>query len=152
MARPLPLLLVALAPALAGAAGYFGARFLNPAPAPTAAAAAGHAAPKPDATLPVGTFAVQIYQPRRIDTLVAEVSVTVAGPSEATLQTPQGMARLRDRAYQVLLDAAETPDYRGQDITAAQVARTLAAGLGPAAPGLRGVSVQEAVTMKTPRR
>lgn len=147
MARLLPLLLVVLAPVLAGVAGYFGAPLLAPEPAPAAPAA-----PPPDATLPVGSFAVRIYRPSRIDTLVAQVSVRVAGGAPAAaLQAPRGKARLRDRAYQVLFDAAETPDYRSQAITAAQVARTLAAGLGPAAPGLRGVTVQDAVTMKTPR-
>lgn len=147
MARFLPLLLVALAPILAGAAGYFGARLLFSAPP----AAAGAVAPLPDVTLAAGTFAVQIYQPRRIDTLVAEVSVRVAGSSAAALEAPQGKARLRDRAYQVLFDAAETPEYHSPSVSAAQVAQTLAAGLGSAALGLRDVSVQEAVTMKAPR-
>lgn len=147
MKRLLPLLLLLLGPLATGAGSYFAMRALRPAPPPAAATKA-----PPPVRVEAGKVAVQIYRPRRIDTLVTDLSVKVPADEAAALNAPLGQARLRDRAFQILFDAAETPAYRQDKIAPATVAETLAAGLGSVAPGLMDVSVSYAVTQSAPRR
>lgn len=146
MARLLPFLIVLLAPVIAGAAGYFGARMFRPAPPPATAAA-----PAAPVSIDLASFAVQIYHPRRIDMLVTGVRIKVAARDAAVAQSAEGKARLRDRGYQILFDAAETPRYHTAAVTPEEVAQTLAAGLGSVAPGLRDVAVTYAVSNSAPR-
>ncbi|WP_102223647.1 hypothetical protein [Acidimangrovimonas sediminis] len=163
-ARLVPILILVLVPLLAGIAGYAGGRVLRPAPAPAtsslSAAAGAKTEPPGETRIDAGQFAVQVYRPRRIDTLVTEVSVNLPAPGAAAAGTALAHARLRDRAYQVLFDAAETPAFHtpqdaAEDTPAAlatTIADTLASGLGPAVPGLRGVEVRYAVRTTAPRK
>lgn len=148
MKRLLPLLLLLLGPLTTGAGGYFAMRALLPAPPPAAEAQK----PAPPVRVEGGKIAVQIYRPRRIDTLVTDLSVEVPASEAPALQAPLGQARLRDRALQILLDAAETPAYRQDTPTPELVAGTLAAGLGSAVPGMKGAAVSFAVIQSAPRR
>ncbi|WP_127900747.1 hypothetical protein [Solirhodobacter olei] len=140
-----PILLVVL-PLLGGGAGYGAGVMLK---AQSGAKAAQAAVPQ---EVSLGKLVVQIYHVRQIGTLITEVSLKVKNAdAAASLESPEGKARVRDAAYRVLLAAAETPLFHAGPVTADQVAAALQSGLTGQVPGLLAVQVKSALTQTSPR-
>jgi hypothetical protein len=142
----LRLLLLLGLPLVGGGLGYGAGGLLK--------AQAGSKKPAAEAPQPVklGQFAVDIYHVRQISTLVANVELQVKDAATAArLSGAAGRDRLRDRAYRLLFDAAETPLFLAGHVPPERIAALLKTGLAPRTPGIDSVKILSAVSSDRPR-
>lgn len=131
-------------PLLGGGLGYAGGRMLAATAQADPTAPAEVAAP-----VKIGQIAVQVYHVRQISDLVVEIEVKAKGA--ARLADGVGLARLRDRAYRILLDAAETPLFAAGQVPPDQIAAVLQSGFARTEPEIESVTVSSAVSSDRPR-
>lgn len=148
----LRLLLLALLPLLSGGAGYGAGRLLASRLATQAEAAKAAAEAGPGPVVALGQIVAEAYHPATIRDFVTEAQVTLKpGAAGTALVGPMGEARLKDRAYQVLFDAVETPLLQGGDVPAQAMADLLAHGLGQSFPEVASVQILSSVSSERTR-
>lgn len=127
-------LILGVAVAGAGAAGYFGEQFFRPTAAPEGEHAAVAKKPELLFELPLGKFTMQIIRDNQILHLLFDVDVFILGSAEfQKINGAVGQARLRDATVTAIAELAETElalaetvmNEEGRTALAAQIVRKL---------------------------